>query len=101
MQQRVSSAMEHETVSDDPDQRLSSKKGTLGIHQFFSWPREEQLGAFLVWLPSELADIPEIDWTTLSPEAIRYCLGTVGDSPDAATLAIAAASLQGLADSSQ
>lgn len=101
MQQRVSSATEHETVSDDLDQRLSSKKGKLGIHQFFYWPKEEQLKAFLAWLPRELADIPGIDWTNLSPEAIRYCLGTVGDSPDAATLAIAAVSLQGLPAPSQ
>ena len=96
MQQRVSSATEHETVSDDLDQRPSSKKGKLEIRQFFYWPREEQLEAFLAWLPRELADIPGIDWTTLSPEAMGYCLRTVGDSPDAATLAIAAASLQGL-----
>lgn len=101
MQQRVSSATEHETVSDDLDQRPLSKKGTLGIHQFFYWPREEQLEAFLAWLPRELADIPGIDWTTLSPETMGYCLRTVGDSPDAATLAIAAASLQGLPALSQ
>src|SRR5258708_30127601 len=96
MQQRDSSATGHETVSDDLDQKPPSKKGTLRIHQFFYWPREEQLEAFLAWLPRELADIPGIDWTTLSPEAMGYCLRTVGASPDAAALAIAAASLQGL-----
>src|SRR5258707_8178758 len=96
MQQRVSSATGHETVSDDLDQKPPSKKGTLRIHQFFDWPREEQLKAFLAWLPRELADIPGIDWTNLSPEAMGYCLRTVGDSPDAATLALTAASLQEL-----
>ena len=101
MQQRVSSATEYETASDDLDQRPSSKKGTLGIYQLSYWPREEQLKAFLVWLPRELADIPGIDWTNLSSEAMGYCLRTVGDSPDAATLAITAASLQGLPIPSQ
>src|SRR5947209_2637707 len=101
MQQRVSAAAGHETVSDDLDQRSSSKKGNLRIHQFLFWPREEQLEAFLAWLPRALADIPGIDWTNLSPETMGYCLRTVGDSPDAATLAIAAASLQGLPGQSQ
>src|SRR5712691_5354513 len=98
MQQRVSSATEHETVADDLDQRHSSKKDKLRIHQFFHWTREEQLEAFLAWLPRELADIPGIDWTNLSPEVMGYCLRTIGDSPDAATLAIVAAALQGLRD---
>src|SRR6266704_144924 len=101
MQHRVTSATEHETVSDKLDQRPSSKKGKLGIYQFLSWPREEQLEAFLAWLPRELADIPGIDWTNLSPEAMRYCLRIIGNSPDAAALAIAAASLQGLPVGSQ
>lgn len=101
MPQRVSSATEYETVPDDLDQRPSSKKGKLRINQFFSWPREDQLKAFLAWLPGELADIPGIDWTNLSPEAMRYCLRTVGDSPDAAALAITAASLHELPVGSQ
>ncbi len=101
MQQRVTSATEHETVSDDLDQRPSAKKGKLRIHLFFHWPREEQLEAFLAWLPKDLADIPGIDWINICPEAMGYCLRTVGDSPDAAALAIAAASLQGLPVSSQ
>src|SRR5437879_1311390 len=98
MQQRVSFATEHETVSDDLGKRPSSKKGKLGIHQFSYWPREEQLEAFLAWLPRELADIPGIDWINLSSEVMGYCLRTIGDSPDAATLALVAASLQGLRD---
>lgn len=101
MQQRVSSATEHESVSDDLEQRPSSKEGKLGIQQFLSWPRAEQLETFLAWLPSELADIAGIDWTNLSPEAMRYCLRTVGNSPDAAALAITAASLHELPVGSQ
>src|SRR5258708_31167145 len=101
MQQRASSATEHENVSDDLEQRPSSKKGKLAIHQFLSWPRAEQLEAFLAWLPTELADIPGIDWTNLSPEVMSYCVRTVGNSPDAAALAITAASLHELPVGSQ
>ncbi len=101
MQQRVTSATEHETVSDDLDQRPSAKKGKLLIHEFIRWPREAQLEAFLAWLPRDLADIPGIDWINLCPEVMGYCLRTVGGSPDAAALAIAAASLQGRRVSSQ
>src|SRR6266571_5681701 len=101
MQQRDSQATDHENVSDDSDQNLSSKQSTLRIHQFLTWSREDQLEAFLAWLPRELADIPGIVWTNLSPEAMRYCLRTVGDSPDAAALAITAVSLQGLSVPSQ
>ena len=64
MQQRVSSATEHETISDDFDQGPSSKTGKLRILQFHLWPREEQLEAFLAWLPREIADIPGIGWTS-------------------------------------
>src|SRR6266568_4882576 len=101
MQQRVFSATNHETVLNDLDQRFLSKKGKLGIHRFLLWPREDQLEAFLAWLPRELADIPGIDWTNLSSKSMRYCLSTVGDSSDSAALAITAASLQGLPVESQ
>src|SRR5260370_10744336 len=98
MQQPVSSAMDHESVSDNLDQKPSSKRDKLGIHKFHTWPRAEQLDAFLAWLPRELANIPGLGWTNRSPEVMGYCLRTIGDSPDAATLAIVAASLQGLRD---
>jgi hypothetical protein len=65
------------------------------IHNFIRWEREKQVQTFLSWLPQELADAPGIDWTTLSADVMGYCVRTIGDSPDAAVLAVAAASMQG------
>ena len=61
MQQGVSSVKEQETFSDNLDQRPLSKKDALRMNEFCYWPREDQLEAFLAWLPRELADIPGID----------------------------------------
>src|SRR5947199_9447308 len=46
--------------------------------------------ALLAWLPEELHDAPGIDWTQLPSGVIGYLVNTVGKSPFAASLAIAA-----------
>lgn len=64
------------------------------IHNFIRWDREKQLQSFFAWLPQELSDAPGINWTELAPEVMGYCVRTIGQSPDAAVLAVAAASMQ-------
>src|SRR5258708_36839218 len=65
------------------------------IHHFIRWDREKQIQTFLAWLPQELIDAPGITWTELSPDVMGYCVRTIGQSPDAAALAVAAASMHG------
>jgi hypothetical protein len=66
-----------------------------GKQNFAYWDPEVQREAFFAWLPQELHDAPGIDWTKLPSEIMGYCVKTIGGSPDAATLALAAASLHG------
>ncbi len=74
-----------------PPSRSKSKHAV----RFTEWDREDQLQAFFSWLPGELHEAPGIDWTTCSPELMGYCVRTIGTSPDAAFLAMAAASALG------
>ncbi|BCL79225.1 hypothetical protein ccbrp13_16900 [Ktedonobacteria bacterium brp13] len=46
--------------------------------------------AFFAWLPEDRHDAPGIDWTQLSSEVIGYLVNTVGESPWASSLALAA-----------
>jgi hypothetical protein len=66
-----------------------------GITQFHRWEREAQQQAFFAWLPKELHQAPGIDWTQLPAEVMGYCIRTIGTSPDAAYLAMAAATAFG------
>ena len=72
-----------------------------GKHNFVYWDPEVQHAAFLNWLPKELHDAPGINWTQLSPNVMRYCIMTIKDSPDAAVLAVAAASMRSIDQVSQ
>src|SRR6266567_6357629 len=76
--------------------------GKRGMNHFVHQDRARQVAAFFAWLPRELHEIPGMDWTQLAPEVMRYCIHTVGNSPDAVTIGAIAASLHGaLAISSQ
>lgn len=96
--------MQHIALSDElgpvdgPPERSPSTKGILSprraVH-FVNWDRELQLQAFFAWLPKELHAAPGIDWTQLPGKVMRYCVYTIGGSPDAAVLALAAASAHG------
>ncbi len=46
--------------------------------------------ALFAWLPKDLHDAPGIDWTQLPSEVIGYLVNTVGESPWASSLALAA-----------
>ncbi len=52
--------------------------------------RSLHLQAFFQWLPEEFHEMPLIDWTRLPSKVIGYLVNTVGDSPFALPLAIAA-----------
>src|SRR5438045_2973581 len=73
------------------------RKGSSRSRHFTRWDREDQVKAFFSWLPQELHDAPGIDWATLSPEIMGYLVRTIVSSPDAAVMAVAAASYYGRA----
>jgi transposase len=65
---------------------------TKGFRQL---PREKQLRQFYYWLPPELHSAPDIRWEDLPTEVMAYCVRVVGESLDAAPLAVAAAAMIG------
>ena len=81
-----------ETVPLKLKQRATLRSGT---QNFIHWERERQLQAFFAWLPKELHDAPGIRWAQLPAELMGYCVRAIRNSPDAAHLALAAASMHG------
>ncbi len=73
------------------EKQQATRRG--GKQAFIRWDSEQQREAFWVWLPKELHDAPGIDWSQLAPRIMRYCIFTIGSSPDAVVLAVVAASL--------
>jgi hypothetical protein len=98
MQQVTGSVNEHgdsagkstETGPLNVKQRATQRGGT---QNFVHWERERQLQAFFAWLPKELHDAPGIRWAQLPPELMGYCLRAIRNCPDAAALALIAASM--------
>ncbi len=87
-----------EAVEEGRDHLQEQGKSTRqrrGVNAFIYWTKEAQLQAFLDWLPQELHDAPGIEWAKLAPEVMGYCIHTINSSPDAAVLAVVAASLHG------
>ncbi|BCL79003.1 hypothetical protein ccbrp13_14680 [Ktedonobacteria bacterium brp13] len=84
-----------DTQTQIPSEKKKQRRGATGIRGFVHWSQEEQRKAFLTWLPCELHDAPGIDWEQLPAEVMGYCVRTIGNSPDAAVLAVAAASMHG------
>jgi hypothetical protein len=96
--EKLPTTASHGAVSQE-EPRPRSKRG---MHHFVHQDRATQVAAFLAWLPREMHEIPGMDWTELAPQVMQYCIGTVGNSPDAVPIAAVAASLHGaLAISSQ
>ncbi len=52
--------------------------------------RALHLQALFTWLPDDLCDVPCIDWTHLPSAVIGYLVNTVGESPWASSLVLAA-----------
>lgn len=65
------------------------------FHNFIRLARETQLQAFYAWLPKDLADAPGIDWAPYPAELMGYCVRSVGNSLEAAVLALLAVSIHG------
>jgi hypothetical protein len=65
------------------------------LQRFVDWKREDQIQAFLLWLPKELHDAPGIDWTQLPSHMMGYCIRTLANSPDSTYVVAAIASLFG------
>ena len=85
-------------VEEDQDhlqEQGKSARQRRGVNAFINWTKEAQFQAFLAWLPQELHDAPGIEWAKLAPEVMGYCIHTINSSPDAAVLAVVAASLHG------
>ncbi len=96
-----SRAQTTESGSASPQQERKRAPQRKGKRNFAFWDPEVQRATFLNWLPKELLDAPGINWTHLSPNIMRYCITTIEDSPDAAVLAVAAASMRGIDQGSQ
>lgn len=64
-------------------------------HGFRELPREEQLSQFYRWLPQALHDAPDIRWDGLPREVMAYAVHLLGETLDAAPLAVAAAVMTG------
>src|SRR6266536_1182909 len=75
-----------------PSNNRENEQRENSMHAFIRWDREAQLQAFFNWLPPELHKAPDIDWSQLPPKVMGYCIRTIRDSPDAASIAIAIAS---------
>lgn len=63
-----------------PTRRINFSDGNRALH----------LQALLTWLPDGLRDVPCIDWTYLPSAVIGYLVNTVGESPWALSLVLAA-----------
>ncbi len=96
-----SRAQTTESGSASPQQERKRATQRKGKRNFAFWDPEVQRATFLNWLPKELLDAPGINWTHLSPNIMRYCITTIEDSPDAAVLAVAAASMKSIDQVSQ
>jgi hypothetical protein len=98
MSQHVSTKEEYDEVIEQGASATRKRRGRGP--NFARWDREDQLRAFFAWLPQELHDAPGIDWAAIAPEIMGYFVRTIGDSSDAAILAVAAASIHGTMDQS-
>ncbi len=67
--------MQHQMTSDEKHRATVKQKSSAtgrnrqkrgpNLHYFARLDREDQLKAFLTWLPTDLHDAPGIDWTEL------------------------------------
>lgn len=72
--------------NDDQNQETASRESSKDQE------RAQLLQAFYAWLPKTLHDASFIDWKQLPSQTMAYLVKTVGDSPFAAHIALAAVS---------
>ncbi len=68
------------TTESTTTRRINFSDGNRALH----------MQALFAWLPDDLRDAPFIDWTQLPSAVIGYLVNTVGESPWASSLALAA-----------
>ncbi len=84
-----------ESTDTNPPMVKQQATGRRRLQNFIHWDREDQLQAFFSWLPKELHDEAGIHWAQLPVELMGYCVRAIDNSPDAAALALVAASMHG------
>ena len=77
-------------MSQTPTRERTAQPSTTPRVSFWDDNRELHLQLFFNWLPEEFHDLPLIDWTQLPSKVLGYFVNSVGDSPFAIPLAIAA-----------
>lgn len=78
------------------NQEVLTQTATPQRVNFSDGNREKHLQVFYEWLPADLHEAPQIDWTKLPSYVIGYFVHTVGRSPFAGHLALAAGVASGL-----
>ena len=78
-------------MSQTPVQETAAGPTSIRRINFHDGNRALHVQALLTWLPDDLRDVPCIDWTQLPSTVICYLINTVGGSPWASSLALAAA----------
>lgn len=68
------------TTEQQTNRRVNFRDGNHALH----------LQVFLEWLPTNLHKAPEIDWSRLPGRIMAYLVNTVGNSPFASCVALAA-----------
>jgi acyl carrier protein phosphodiesterase len=94
----ISEEARGETTGQKDSAGEKKRRQKSGLRYFVRWDHEDRLSAFLTWLPAELQDAPGIDWSKLAPKIMGYLVRTIGNSPDAPVMAVAAASIHGAID---
>lgn len=77
-------------MSQTPVQEAATRPNPTRRINFSDENRTLHVQALFAWLPEDLHDAPGIDWAQLPSAVIGYLVNTVGESPWASTLALAA-----------
>src|SRR6266851_2126069 len=77
-------------MSQAPVQEGATEPTSTRRINFSDGDRTLHLQALFAWLPQNLHDAPDIDWTQLPSSVICYLVNTIGESPWASSLALAA-----------
>src|SRR5258708_40356309 len=77
-------------MSQTPVQETTTKPTSKRRINFSDGDHALHVQALFAWLPEDLHDAPGIDWPQLPSEVIGYLVNTVGKSPWASSLALAA-----------
>ncbi len=77
--------MNHFAAQEDASAPVSTRRVN-----FRDGNRDRHVQVFFTWLPEEFHETPHVDWTRLPSRVMGYLVRTVGESPFAIPLALAA-----------